>query len=248
MEHLFKVTTKALGARIEKEFKENDIWQSSFSDVRVKLNECMRVCRGWKDRTTELTREFWRGQNEKHKWDGKPFFDPYLENMIIRINVIFELRSQHDELLRLLTQEERERLKVNSTFDPFRKINSFYTNEYQTGDWNRAIKEYESILEPMEKEICAKLRSDYLSDTKATASQQLREFQRWKGLLSKESIKRELQQDRETLLARITGEVAKFKEEFNMRTGQSLDAIPGMEKPPQSMNVSETVSAIIWSR
>ena len=26
MEHFFKVTTKALGARIEKEFKENDIW------------------------------------------------------------------------------------------------------------------------------------------------------------------------------------------------------------------------------
>lgn len=33
-----------------------------------------------------------------------------------------------------------------------------------------------------------------------------------------------------------------------MRTGQSLDAIPGQEKPPQSCNVSETVSAIIWSR
>ena len=26
MEHLFRVTTKALGSRIEKEFKENDIW------------------------------------------------------------------------------------------------------------------------------------------------------------------------------------------------------------------------------
>jgi len=50
--------------------------------------------------------------------------------MIIRIGVIFELRSQHDELLRLLTPEERERFKVNSAFDPFRKINSFYTNEY----------------------------------------------------------------------------------------------------------------------
>lgn len=33
-----------------------------------------------------------------------------------------------------------------------------------------------------------------------------------------------------------------------MRTGQSLDAIPGHEKPPQSSNVSDTVSAIIWSR
>lgn len=200
MEHLFKVTTKALGARVEKEFKENDIWQSSFSEVRLKLNECMRICRGWRDRVTELTKEFWKGQNERHTWEGKPFYDAYLENVIIRISVIFELRSQHDELLRLLTQDERDRLKVNETFDPFRKINSFYTNEYQTTAWQRAMKEYESIMEPMEREICTKLRTQYLGDSRASASQQLREFQRWKGLLSKESIKREMQRDRETLL------------------------------------------------
>ena len=103
MEHFFKVTTKALGARVEKEFKENDIWQSSFSEVRVKLNECMRICRGWQDRTTELTREFWKGQDDQHKWEGKPFSDSYLLNVIARISEIFELRSQHDELLRLLT-------------------------------------------------------------------------------------------------------------------------------------------------
>jgi hypothetical protein len=53
-----------------------------------------------------------------------------LENIIIRMTAIFELRSQHDELLRLLTPEEQERLKVNSSFDPFRNINSFYTDEY----------------------------------------------------------------------------------------------------------------------
>jgi len=130
MEHFFTVTTKYLGARIEKEFKENDIWTSSFSDVRVKLNECMRICRSWKDRTTELTREFWKSQQERHQWQGKPYYDAYLENIILRISTIFELRSQHDELLRLLTAEERERLKVESTFDPFRKINCFYTNEF----------------------------------------------------------------------------------------------------------------------
>jgi hypothetical protein len=129
MEHFFKVTSKTLCARIEREFKQHDIWQASFSDVRVKLNECMRICRGWKDRITELTRDFWKGQSGV-KWEGKPFMDSYLENIIIRINVIFELRSQHDELLRLLTPEERERFKVNNTFDPFRKINSFYTNEF----------------------------------------------------------------------------------------------------------------------
>ena len=62
--------------------------------------------------------------------------------MILRISTIFELRSQHDELLRLLTQEERDRLKVESTFDPFRKVNSFYTNEYQESNWHGALKEY----------------------------------------------------------------------------------------------------------
>ena len=130
MEHFFKVMTKALGARIEKEFKETDIWQNSFAEVRAKLNECMKICKGWKDRTTDLTRNIWKGMDEHHQWTDEPYFDSYLENIIIRIGVIFELRSQHDELLRLLTPEERDRLKVDSTFDPFRKINSFYTNEY----------------------------------------------------------------------------------------------------------------------
>jgi hypothetical protein len=47
-----------------------------------------------------------------------------------RITEIFELRSQHDELLRLLTAEDLKRLNVDNTFSPFRKINVFYTNEY----------------------------------------------------------------------------------------------------------------------
>lgn len=130
MENLFRVTTKMIGGRIEREFKENDIWQASYSDVRVKLNECMRICRGWKDRMTELTREFWKGQGEKHQWQGKPFSDTYLDNIIVRISAIFELRSQHDELIWLLTPEQRERLNVSQAFESFRKINTFYTNEY----------------------------------------------------------------------------------------------------------------------
>ena len=89
-----------------------------------------------------------------HQWQGKPFTDLYLENIIVRISAIFELRSQHDELLRLLTAEQRERLNVNQTFDPFRKINSFYTNEYQVIAWQRAMKEYEEKMEAIEKEIC----------------------------------------------------------------------------------------------
>lgn len=203
MEHLFKVISKQLGSRIESEFQKTDVWQSSFSDVRVKLNECMRIFKGWKDRVTELTREFWKGQGVQHQWKNKPYSDTYLDNMINRVNEIFELRSQHDELLRLLSPEEQKRLNVDNTFTPFRKINSFYTNEYQAQAWSKAKAEYEKILEPMEKEICQKLRKEIFSD-KLTPSQLLREFQRWKGLLSKDSIKKELQSERESLLVQLS--------------------------------------------
>lgn len=249
MEHLFRVTTKMIGGRIEREFKEHDIWTASYSDVRIKLNECMRICRGWKDRVTELTREFWKGQGEKHQWQGKPFTDAYLDNIIVRISAIFELRSQHDELLLLLTAEQRERLNVSRTFDSFKKINTFYTNEYQVTAWQRANKEYEEKMEGIEKEICTKLRGQFNSDGKATPSQQLREFQRWKGLLSKDSIKREMQTERESLLTQLVAEVEKtYKVDFENRTGQSLEHIPDLEKPPQSQNVSDTISGIIWAR
>ena len=124
----------------------------------------MRIIRSWKDRVTELTREFWKGNDCPHQWKGKPFSDPYLDNMIMRISEIFELRSQHDELMRLLTTEEQKRLNVDETFSPFRKINSFYTNEYQVQNWVKAKHEYERILEPMEKEICAKLRKEIFAE------------------------------------------------------------------------------------
>ena len=90
----------------------------------------MRICKNWKDRVTELTREFWKGTGVQHQWKGKVYSDMYVDNMILRISEIFELRSQHDELIRLLTPEEQKRLSVDQTFNSFRKINSFYTNEY----------------------------------------------------------------------------------------------------------------------
>jgi len=41
--------------------------------------------------------------------------------------------------------------------------------------WTKAKNDYEKILEPMEKEICQKLRKEIYSE-KATPQQLLREF------------------------------------------------------------------------
>lgn len=141
MGNTFRVISKAFGSRIEREFKESDVWQASFSDVRLKLNECMRICSKWKDTMAHLTKIQWKQKSkggQDHPWKGSAYVDHYLENIIIRMNEIFELRSQHDELLRLLTSEERDEMKVEGFFAPFRKINSFYTNEILVDTWKNA--------------------------------------------------------------------------------------------------------------
>lgn len=104
MEHFFRVLTMSFCSRIEKEFSKNDIWQASTSDVRVKLNECMRICSNWSESALRLTRSwlkdsdemsaFFKGkdkgaQRSKHIWETKdkkrPYSDSHLENMISRI-------------------------------------------------------------------------------------------------------------------------------------------------------------------
>lgn len=83
-------------------------------------------------------------------------------------------------------------MKVESFFDPFRKINSFYTNEVLVDTWKNARKAYERALEPVEKEICGKLRKEIFAEQTSTPTQLMREFQRWKGLMGKGSIQEEL--------------------------------------------------------
>lgn len=121
MKHFLKISTSSFGAKIEKELNSMDLWTSSFSDVRMKLNECMKICKTWKDKILDLTGTLWR--TEGNKWTGGSYYDPYLERLIARLTEIFELRSQHDELMRLLSPEDQKRLNIESAFEPFRGIN-----------------------------------------------------------------------------------------------------------------------------
>ena len=52
------------------------------------------------------------------------------------------------------------------------------------------------------------------------------------------SIKTELNQERADLLSQMIAELNTIEDDFNVRTGQSLETIPGMERPPQTQNMS----------
>jgi len=46
----------------------------------------------------------------------------------------------------------------------------------------------------------------------------------------------------------LSSDLKKTKDEFEARTGQALEQIPGMERPPQTNNASDVVCAVVWSR
>ena len=80
-----------------------------------------------------------------------------MERLIGRLTDIFELRSQHYELMRLFSPEDQTRLNVESAFDPFRKINCFYYSEYQSSLWTRAVAKYQDIVVSMKSKLWDKI-------------------------------------------------------------------------------------------
>jgi len=142
MENMFKIISKCIGARIESAFKKGSLWSETFSDVRLKLNECMRICDVWKESMNHLSKIAWK-QKMDHQWEGPAFVDRYLEVLMGRMREIFELRSQHDELLKLLTPEEQTSMNIENCFEPLKQNDnsgSFYMSGTLEGAWSQARK------------------------------------------------------------------------------------------------------------
>ena len=216
--------------------------------MRPKLNECINFCYDWKQTVKKLCRRW--AADPTHAWQGEPYEDSYLEALIRRLLEILELRSQHDDLLRLLTSEEQKALNVDSFFEVFKSAysESLYVSELSTR-WNSQKKAYESRLQPAEKEICAKLLKELYVTKEVTATQRMREMQRWGGLMKRPSVQSELIQERKTVVEGVLAEIQRMREDFAARSASvSLDWIPNYERPPQYQNSSPVASAMVWAR
>lgn len=60
MKHFLKICTASIGAKIEKELTELDVWSSPFSDVRMKIMECMNICKSWREKMSSRTGGIWK--------------------------------------------------------------------------------------------------------------------------------------------------------------------------------------------
>lgn len=119
-----------------------------------------------------LTKIAWNSKNGMRPWEGKvcPQSDDYLIKFINRVDEIIEIRDQNDELTRLLSDEEKSKMKIDELFDKFDDVNPFYSNEVLVDQWVSRRKTYEEQLKPLLKEIGQKLRKQIFQEVSSNPS------------------------------------------------------------------------------
>jgi hypothetical protein len=202
-----------------------NVWTSSFSQVSKHIREGHKVCEKWLEVATDLTSVQWRTAD--NAWVGEGYKDNFLTNLAARIQEVSQIRSQHDQILKLLDAEQLKMMQVENCFEPFLKLNVFSYNDYTVPLWKAALDEYETRMKPLESKVAERLRSQLFTNT-SNAAQTVRVFQRFQDLLERKSIREALTNERERLLTELGEFVERLLHELETFDPTSLPSSRGM--------------------
>ena len=232
MDKLFNVMAEAICRKVQNALPNSELWGGELADVCVKLREGLNACERWIEIMQELAQNYWRAERP---WQGQLPKSDQLMRFSMRVEEVLNIRTQHDELLRLLSSEELKAFNVSRAFDPFRKMQVLHVSPYTDQKWQDSKAKYDSNMSAIEQEISNKLEKEVLEDS--NPAQKLRDFQKWKGLLSRPNISKALHPQREHLLDQLIVHVESMTEQFNSKSDIYVDP-----------NMSPLVSSVIWAR
>ena len=242
MEHLFEIISKAVARHVTQAMPA-DLWDGKSRVIKKKLDQGVAMLELWLGVCDQLTVTFWENY-EEHPWVGGRYVPGVVADLLARLEDIVRVRTTHEELLRLMTPQEQEDMHVSDTFAPFRDITALQCNPYTQDTWTQAVEGYERLLLPIEEHISGKLRAQItgLSDR---PQQLLREFLKYNNLVSRQNISRQMQPERETLMAQLTTYIDQLDIDFDTRS--NLGTQPD-ERPPNGMNIPNVSNNIMWAQ
>ena len=74
---------------------------------------------------------------------------------------ILTLRIVHEQLVHLLSKQERQELHVDEAFTPFADLNPLHYNPFTKGVWDQAVQRYNAAMSAAEQRIASKLRHQF---------------------------------------------------------------------------------------
>ncbi|KAI3354358.1 hypothetical protein L3Q82_018881, partial [Scortum barcoo] len=265
-------TCGALGRYVQRKLSGLKIFEEPFVSMRENLRMGTAICEQWVVACEHLTGQVWK-RHAPHPWKGNKHCPQTLHCLAKRLDEVVTLRMVHEKLRRLLPGGKQQALTSDRVFEPFSGLNPLHYNPYTEPLWRAAVAQFERLMTPSEQEVAGRLKS-YIADVqdnpqqvvKHTTSAQvvkycvwlLQVFQKHKELIRRPTISKELQSERETLLARLldynkAGEWAHYaafvlkclKTDFESR----CHGTPGDKSGPLiGRNLPEVVNKIVWVR
>ncbi|KAG2456324.1 DYHC2 protein, partial [Polypterus senegalus] len=243
MQHLLDIIGAALGRFVQKKLGSIDLWEDSFHTVKENLRVGISVCEQWVEVCDHLTGQLWR-RYTPHQWHNDKYYPEGLEGLAKRLEEILMIRTVHEKLVRLLPKDNKQALSPSRVFEPFSALNALHYNPYTQPLWKAAVLQYDRTIAPAEQKIVSKLKACFL-DVQGNPQQLLQAFQKYKELIKRPSISKELVSERETLLARLLDYAKGIRTDFDNRS----HGVPGEKSGPLAgRNLPEVVNNIVWVR
>jgi dynein heavy chain 2 len=250
MEHLFDCIGSALCRYIQQKLSNINVWKHPSGEVRLRLQDASRVCRAWCEIPEKLTSTFWSGG--EFPWKGEPHRDNFMRAFKDRLEHVLKIRTLSDELSQMLTPEERVSYQLDRLFVPLEDTKPLYYNPYTEPQWARAVAEYEQNCIRVESAVATHLKSS-MSSILDRPQLLLREFQKYKNLLERPTIRHAMVSQREALLPLLRELVRKIESSVDrIEAGgddSDDDAGPGRGKGgPRGSNGSSGAGKLLTNR
>jgi dynein heavy chain 2 len=155
MEHVLKLIGEGLLEYLNTKINSMSIWADSFPVVRDNFRKAIQIGEKWGTVCETLTGSFWTSF-EKHHWQGGKYLDSNLKTFTERLDEVISIRTVHEQLSRLLSNEEVKELRAEQTFTPFKEINCLDTTAEGLANWKNAFKVYERSMSPIEQRVAGK--------------------------------------------------------------------------------------------
>ncbi|RXM28913.1 Cytoplasmic dynein 2 heavy chain 1 [Acipenser ruthenus] len=193
------------------------------------------------DTTRDALDDVWR------QTEHDPYPETRMQHLMDVIGTalqVLTVRTVHEKLIRLLPQGNQQALSVALVFEPFAGLNPLHYNPYTEPLWKAAVSQYERAIAPAEMKIASKLKACIL-EVQDNPHQLLQAFQKYKELIKRPSISKDLLSERELLLARLLDYAKGIRTDFENR----CHGVPGEKSGPLAgRNLPEVVNNIVWVR
>ncbi|XP_040902456.1 cytoplasmic dynein 2 heavy chain 1 [Toxotes jaculatrix] len=243
MVRLMDVIGGALGRYVQRKLSGLKLFEEPFAVVRENLRMGVAICEQWVIACDHLTGQVWK-RHAPHAWKGNKHCPQTLHCLAKRLDEVVTLRMVHEKLLRLLPGGKQQALTSELVFEPFSGLNPLHYNPYTEPLWRAAVAQFERLMAPSEQEVAGRLKN-YIADVQDNPQQLLQVFQKHRELIRRPTISKELQSERETLLARLLDYNKGLKTDFENRCHGG----PGDKSGPLiGRNLPEVVNKIVWVR